>query len=206
MQYLYQVKVSFSSILWNIRNGKKRGATGLVRSLLDQGLVPVWPKNGNADGNVIDELEQSGDRNGARGFSWKVKDERIDIVESVLDAHAAQRANGNGNGKQGVAMPMCTAFVRDTVDACMVDADEVLNVGMTSAGKLKLKILKFSVDWSPTSFRIFEAIRVTYPLHIADDNSLDNFAAYTERSAANALHGQLHAGLTVGNAMSAKSV
>ena len=76
----------------------------------------------------------------------------------------------------------------DTIDAATAYI-EVLNKGITPTGKRRLKVLKYAVDWSPRSFRVFEPIRVVYPLHVVDDLSVDNFTGYTERAAADGLHG-----------------
>ena len=41
-------------------------------------------------------------------------------------------------------------------------------------------MVKLAVEWAPRVLRIFEPLRLTYPLHVADDSSIDNFRDYAE--------------------------
>ena len=35
------------------------------------------------------------------------------------------------------------------------------------------------VDWTPLVLRIYEPVRIVYPFHVIDDDSVDNVSGYT---------------------------
>ena len=51
--------------------------------------------------------------------------------------------------------------------------------GVLGAGKMKMKIAKYTVDWAPKVMRVFEPLRIVYPLHVIDDSAVDNEGGYT---------------------------
>jgi hypothetical protein len=66
---------------------------------------------------------------------------------------------------------------------CKEEVDTIMSMGMSPAGKRKLTLAKYTVDWAPAAFRIFEPLRIVYPIHVIDDHSVDNYAGYVQRSA-----------------------
>lgn len=56
-----------------------------------------------------------------------------------------------------------------------------IDMDVTPAGRRKLLNAKWAVDWSPRTFRVFEPLRIVYPLHVMDDggaSEIDNITGY----------------------------
>lgn len=49
---------------------------------------------------------------------------------------------------------------------------------MTPLGRLRLSVVKYSVEWAPLLCRIFEPLRIVYPFHVIDDDSVDNVGGF----------------------------
>lgn len=53
---------------------------------------------------------------------------------------------------------------------------------VTPMGRLRLSVVKYSVEWAPLLCRIFEPLRVVYPFHVIDDDSVDNVNGFISAS------------------------
>lgn len=177
----YRFKSSFAYCIWTLRSARRRGLTGLARVLqsrklkvrsleLDDSLVEVYPNYLEED--MLERLQSAESKESKdllRDRSAGSKDVPAvpNIVSTVSTIARARNLRS--------LTPLNLRIIKNT-------NEENVMQGVTNSTKRKLLFSKYTVDWAPKMFRVFEPLRVVYPLNVIDDGMDMRPESYFEQS------------------------